>query len=217
MHPYMNKDIAVAIVEDNDDIRKSLAAFVENAQGMFCVAQYTNAETALKEIPELLPDIVLMDIGLPKMNGIDCIRKLKPLCPGVQFMICTIYDEDEKIFDALQAGANSYILKRSKSDVLIEAIRDLYEGGSPMSSDIARKIVLSFQKKQIPDRTVFGITPREEEILNLLAEGLSYKEIAAKIFISIKTIRKHIYNIYEKLHVDSRMEAVNKFFGKRHN
>ncbi len=212
----MTKDITVVIVEDNNDIRQSLKAFIENADGMFCAAEYENAETALAEIPELLPDIVLMDIGLPKMNGIDCIKKLKPLCPGVQFMICTIYDEDEKIFDALEAGANSYILKRSKSELLIEAIRDLYEGGSPMSSDIARKIVLSFQKKQIPDRTDFGITPREEEILNLLAEGLSYKELAAQIFISVKTIRKHIYNIYEKLHVHSRLEAVNKFFGKRY-
>jgi two-component system, NarL family, response regulator LiaR len=213
----MTKDIAVVIVEDNADIKESLKAFIENAEGMICAATYENAEAALAEIPELLPDIVLMDIGLPQMNGIDCIKKLKPLCPGVQFMICTIYDEDEKIFDALEAGANSYILKRSKSEQLIEAIRDLYEGGSPMSSDIARKIVLSFQKKSAPIRTDFGITPREEEILALLAEGLSYKELAAQIFISVKTIRKHIYNIYEKLHVHSRLEAVNKFFGKKYN
>ncbi len=132
-------------------------------------------------------------------------------------MICTIYDEDEKIFEALEAGANSYILKRSKSEQLVEAIRNLYEGGSPMSSDIARKIVQSFQKKPAHDRSSFGITPREAEILDLLAEGLAYKEIAAKILISVKTIRKHIYNIYEKLHVHSRLEALNKFFGKKYN
>jgi two-component system, NarL family, response regulator LiaR len=213
----LDKHISIAIVEDNDEIRKSLVAFMQNADGILCIGQYANAETALKEIPEILPDVVLMDIGLPKMNGIECIRQLKPLCPSVQFMICTIYDEDEKIFDALEAGANSYILKRSKPDQLVDAIRDLYEGGSPMSSDIARKLVQSFQKKQTPDRTSFGITPREAEILDLLAEGLSYKEIAAKIFISVKTIRKHIYNIYEKLHVHSRLEAINKFFGKKYN
>jgi two-component system, NarL family, response regulator LiaR len=213
----LDKHISIAIVEDNEEIRKSLVAFMQNADGILCIGQYANAETALKEIPEILPDVVLMDIGLPKMNGIECIRQLKPLCPSVQFMICTIYDEDEKIFDALEAGANSYILKRSKPDQLVDAIRDLYEGGSPMSSDIARKLVLSFQKKQTPDRTSFGITPREAEILDLLAEGLSYKEIAAKIFISVKTIRKHIYNIYEKLHVHSRLEAINKFFGKKYN
>jgi two-component system, NarL family, response regulator LiaR len=213
----LDKYISVAIVEDNEEIRKSLVAFIEKAEGMLCIGQFANAETALKEIPEILPDVVLMDIGLPKMNGIECVRQLKPLCPNVQFMICTIYDEDEKIFDALEAGANSYILKRSKSVQLVEAIRDLYEGGSPMSSDIARKLVQSFQKKPIPDRTAFGITPREAVILDLLAEGLSYKEIAAKIFISVKTIRKHIYNIYEKLHVHSRMEALNKFFGKKYS
>lgn len=214
----MQKEIVVVIVKDNIDIRNSLQKILNNADGILCIATYENAEKALVEIPELLPDIVLMDIGLPKMNGIDCIKKLKPLCPGVQYMICTIYDEDEKIFDALAAGANSYILKRSKQEVLIEAIKDLYEGGSPMSSDIARKIVLSFQKKiegtQINE---YGITPREKEILALLAEGLSYKEIAAKIFISAKTISKHIYNIYEKLHVHSRLEALNKFFGKNFN
>jgi two-component system, NarL family, response regulator LiaR len=214
----MNKEIVVVIVEDNADIRNSLKEIINNTSGILCVATYENAETAMVEIPEILPDIVLMDIGLPKMNGIDCIKKLKPLCPGVQYMICTIYDEDEKIFDALAAGANSYILKRSKQEVLIEAIKDLYEGGSPMSSDIARKIVLSFQKKTINSQIAeYGITPRETEILGLLAEGLSYKEIAESIFISVKTIRKHIYNIYEKLHVHSRLEALNKFFGKNFN
>ncbi len=213
----MDKHISIAIVEDNEEIRKSLVAFIEKAEGILCIGQYANAEIAIKEIPDILPDIVLMDIGLPKMNGIECVRKLKPLCPGVQFMICTIYDEDEKIFEALEAGANSYILKRSKSEQLVEAIRNLYEGGSPMSSDIARKIVQSFQKKPAHDRSSFGITPREAEILDLLAEGLAYKEIAAKILISVKTIRKHIYNIYEKLHVHSRLEALNKFFGKKYN
>jgi two-component system, NarL family, response regulator LiaR len=214
----MNKQIVVVIVEDNADIRNSLKELLSSDAEILCVATYENAEAALQEIPEILPDIVLMDIGLPKMNGIDCIKNLKPICPGVQYMICTIYDEDEKIFEALAAGANSYILKRSKQEVLIEAIKDLYEGGSPMSSDIARKIVRSFQKKEIKTQiSDYKITPREIEILGLLAEGLSYKEIAAQIFISVKTIRKHIYNIYEKLHVHSRLEALNKFFGKNFN
>ncbi len=207
--------ITVCIVEDRIDIREALFALVDSQLNLSCISTYENAEDALVGIPELQPNVVLMDIDLPKMNGIDCIKLLKPKCPRVQFMICTVYDEDEKVFEALRTGANGYILKRSPPARLLEAIVELYHGGSPMSSDIARKIVLSFQQK--PEEKIqeeYHITPREQEILTLLSKGLSYQELADKLFISSKTVRKHIFNIYEKLHVNSRMEAVNKYFGR---
>jgi two-component system, NarL family, response regulator LiaR len=206
--------ITVCIVEDNKNIRESLKIIVNDAADCGCIGVFENGEDALVGIPELQPDVVLMDIGLPNINGIDCVKKLKPLCPGVQFMICTVYDEDEKIFDALAAGANSYILKRSDSDTLINSIRDLHNGGSPMSSDIARKIVRQFQKVLPSEKEDYHLTEREKEILELLAKGLTYQQAADKIFISSKTIKKHVYNIYEKLHVNSRTEAVNKYFGR---
>jgi two-component system, NarL family, response regulator LiaR len=206
--------ITVCIVEDNKNIRESLKILVSEPVDCACIGDFANGEDALKEIPELQPDIVLMDIDLPGRNGIECIRQLKPLCPGVQFMICTVYDEDEKIFDALAAGANSYILKRSNSEILIDAIRDLHGGGSPMSSDIARKIVRQFQKALPVEKEDYHLTEREKEILELLAKGLTYQQAADKVFISSKTIKKHVYNIYEKLHVNSRTEAVNKYFGR---
>jgi two-component system, NarL family, response regulator LiaR len=206
--------ITVCIVEDNKNIRESLKIIIDDAADCGCVGVFENGEDAVAGIPELQPDIVLMDIGLPGISGIDCVRQLKPLCPGVQFMICTVYDEDEKIFDALAAGANSYILKRSDSDTLINSIRDLQNGGSPMSSDIARKIVRQFQKELPSQKEDYHLTEREKEILELLAKGLTYQQAADKIFISGKTIKKHVYNIYEKLHVSSRTEAVNKYYGR---
>lgn len=208
--------ITVCIVEDRIDIREALFSLVDSQPNLTCIGTYENAEDALVGIPELQPNVVLMDIDLPKMNGIECIKQLKPKCPRVQFMICTVYDEDEKVFEALRTGANGYILKRSPPARLLEAIVELYHGGSPMSSDIARKIVLSFQQK--PEEKIqeeYHITPREQEILQLLSKGLSYQELADKLFISSKTVRKHIFNIYEKLHVNSRMEAVNKYFGRK--
>jgi two-component system, NarL family, response regulator LiaR len=207
--------ITVCIVEDRIDIREALFALVNSQPNISCISTYETAEEAILGIPELQPNVVLMDINLPKMNGIDCIRLLKPKCPRVQFMICTVYDEDEKVFEALRTGANGYILKRSPPEKLVEAIIELFNGGSPMSSDIARKIVLAMQTK--PEQKIqedYHITPREQEILLLLSKGLSYQELADKIFISSKTVRKHIFNIYEKLHVNSRMEAVNKYFGR---
>ncbi len=206
--------ITICIVEDNKTIRESLKIIVDDDAACACVGVFENGETAITGIPELQPDIVLMDIGLPGINGIQCIRQLKPLCPSVQFMICTVYDEDEKIFDALAAGANSYILKRSDSDTLIAAIKDLQNGGSPMSSDIARKIVQQFQKAKPSEKEDYHLTEREKEILAYLAKGLTYQQVADAVFLSSKTIKKHVYNIYEKLHVNSRMEAVNKFYGR---
>ncbi|MFD2569391.1 response regulator [Spirosoma soli] len=205
--------ISVLIVEDNEDIQLLLQTVVSRNDDYSCIGVVSTGTDALKKIPELLPDVVLMDIGLPDISGIDCVRKLKPLCPNVEFIMCTVYDEDEKVFQSLEAGANSYILKKSKPELLLTAIREVYEGGSPMSSDIARKIVAKMQRQGQP-RTSYGITPREEDVLRMLSKGLTYTETADQLFISVKTLKKHIYNIYEKLHVDNKVEALNKFFGK---
>lgn len=205
--------ISVAIVEDNKNIQQLLENVIKSDKGFLCLGVYSNAEDAVKNIPDMLPDVVLMDIGLPRMNGIEAVKQLKPQCPGVEFMMCTIYDEDEKVFEALEAGANSYILKRTEPQELLTAIKDLAAGGSPMSSDIARKVVQRIQRKTDVKKE-FGITPREEEILRLLAKGLIYKEVADQLSISVKTMKKHIYNIYEKMHVHSKVEAVNKYLGQ---
>jgi two-component system, NarL family, response regulator LiaR len=207
--------LSVFIVEDNPDIQLLLQAVVSRDVDYACVGVVGTGGEALRRIPELLPDVVLMDIGLPDISGIDCVRKLKPLCPNVEFIMCTVYDEDEKVFQSLEAGANSYILKRSSPDLLLSAIREVYEGGSPMSSDIARKIVARLQRKDNEQvRIDYHITAREEDVLTMLSKGLTYTEVADQLFISVKTLKKHIYNIYEKLHVDNKVEALNKFFGK---
>lgn len=207
--------ITVVIVEDNKNIGQLLENAINSHEDYSCLARFESAEVAIKGIPDLLPDVVLMDIGLPQMNGIDAVKVLKPICPNVEFMMCTVYDEDENVFRALEAGANAYILKRSGQEELLQAIKDLYEGGSPMSSDIARKLVQKFQQgSKVNVKELYGITKREEEILGYLAKGLLYKEIADALFISEKTMKKHIYNIYEKMHVSSKVEALNKYYGR---
>jgi two-component system, NarL family, response regulator LiaR len=207
--------ITVCIVEDRYDIREALRILIHETGDCACVGAYASAEDALEAIPALQPDVVLMDINLPGIDGIECIRQLKPLCPKVQFMICTVYDEEEKIFDALSAGANSFILKRSSGEKLVEAVKELYNGGSPISGDIARKIVKHFQRPATSQQDAYALTAREKEILELLARGITYQQVADQLFISSKTVRKHVYNIYEKLQVNSRMEAVNKYFGRQ--
>ena len=178
------------------------------------------AEDAINQIPILQPDVVLMDINLGSVeSGIDVVRTLKPRIPGTNFMMCTVYEENEKIFEALSAGASGYILKKTDPTRMLEAIRELYEGGAPMSSQIARKVVAAFQQQaQSPGETPSGeldvLTNREKEILELLSKGLMYKEIAAQIFLSPETVRKHVYHVYEKLHVTNRVAAVNKFYGR---
>lgn len=205
--------IVVMIVEDNTNLQQLLMNVIKSDENYIYAGICSTAEEALTVIPEVLPDVVLMDVALPGMDGIACVRKLKPLCPGVEFMMCTIYDEDEKVFDALEAGANAYILKSTGPKEMLAAIADLAGGGSPMSSDIARKVVQRIQRKTDVKKE-FGITPREEEILRLLAKGLIYKEVADQLSISVKTMKKHIYNIYEKMHVHSKVEAVNKYLGQ---
>jgi DNA-binding NarL/FixJ family response regulator len=211
----MKTSITVAIVEDKEPIRQSLAILIDGADGFVCQASFETAEAALDYLPSHCVDVVLMDIDLPGMNGIDCVRHLKTLCASTQFMMCTMYDEDETVFEALKAGANSYILKRSPPHKLLEAITELYEGGSPMSSTIARKIAVSFHAGPSAPNELDVLTPREREILDRLAKGHSHKEVANELFVSPTTVRKHIYNIYEKLQVHSKVEAINKYLGRK--
>ena len=205
--------ISVFIVEDNPDIQLLMQTIMCRDDEHVCVGIVGTGTEALRRIPELLLDVVLMDIGLPNLSGIDCVRKLKPLCPKVKFIMCMIYDEDETVFQSLEAGANSYILKKSNPELLLIAIREVHEGGSPTSSDIAHKIVTRLQRNgQV--RADYRITPREVDVLTMLSKGLIYAEVADGLFISVKTLKKHIYDIYEKLHVDNKVEVPNKFFGK---
>lgn len=211
-------EISVCIVDDNKQLRSALEEIVSMSDGYRCVGTIGTAEEAIEQIPLLKPDVVLMDINLGSSeSGIDCVRALKPQMPTTNFMMCTVYEEDEKIFEALSAGASGYILKKTAPGKLLEAIRELYQGGAPMSSQIARKVVAAFQNKpETPDAPgkLDQLTNREKEILEQLSKGLMYKEIAAHLFLSPETVRKHVYHIYEKLHVNNRVEAVNKFFGR---
>jgi DNA-binding NarL/FixJ family response regulator len=209
----MEKKIRVALVEDHLEIREGLSYIINNTPGFFCEV-FENAEVAAEGILQDNYDIVLMDINLPGMNGIECTRIIKEKNPNLPIMMCTAYEDDENIFKALAAGAKGYILKRAAGDNLIEAIKDLHNGGSPMSSAIARRVVDSFQRP-VMTGAGFNLTARENEILDLLSQGFRNKEIADRLFVSVNTIRTHIYNIYEKLHVQNRVEALNKT-GRKH-
>jgi DNA-binding NarL/FixJ family response regulator len=208
---------SVAIVEDNNDIRQALEQIIESSDDFILSGSCITGEEALVKLPILNPKVVLMDIGLGEgINGIEVVRELKHSYPNILFMMCTIYDEDEKIFEALRAGASGYILKKTSPAKLLEGIKELIEGGAPMSSQIASKVVAAFQNKP---KTSIGssldvLSKRENEILEMLSTGLLYKEISDKLNISSETVRKHVYHIYEKLHVSNRIEAVNKYFGR---
>jgi DNA-binding NarL/FixJ family response regulator len=207
--------ISICIVEDNKDIRQALEQIVSMADGYQMTGSFPDAESALSGLPMIQPNIVLMDINLGGMSGIEVVRLLKPKYPDILFMMCTVYEEDEQIFEALAAGANGYILKKTAPAKLLEAIRELHEGGAPMSSQIARKVVAAFNKAPKSTQTELDVlSNREAEILVLLAKGLLYKEIAHQLSIAQETVRKHVYHIYEKLHVNNRVEAVNKYFGR---
>lgn len=209
-------NITVGIVEDNHDIRKALEEIVEMAPGFELSCSCVNGEDALVQLPAFEPEVTLMDINLGGIDGIEVVRKVKQLRPEMLFMMCTVYEEDEKIFEALNAGASGYIIKKTTPSRLLDAIKELYEGGAPMSSQIARKVVLAFQQKPaaVTDGSLDILTKRELEILEMLANGLVYKEITDKLFISTETVRKHVYNVYNKLHVSNRVEAVNKYYGR---
>jgi len=201
----------VAIVEDNAVMRKTFRQWIDAAPGFRCVCACTTAEEALAEIPRLKPDVVLMDIHLPGESGIACTARLKEALPSVQVIIVTVYRNQEVIFQALQAGACGYLLKRSSPEELLKAITDVRTGGAPMTSEIARMLVEAFQKKPASSAKDDGLTQRESEILVLLSEGLSNKEIADRGKISYDTVRAHLRHIYEKLHVRGRTEAVKKY------
>ena len=201
----------VAIVEDNDQLRETLARVLNRATDCQCVGQYANAEAALAELPALRPDVVLMDINLPGMNGVECVRQLKPRLPEMQVIMLTAYEDTENIFNALAAGASGYLLKRTTSAELIAALRDVRAGGSPMTTHIARKVVQSFQRAPAANPTTDNLSQREQEVLDCLAQGLIYKEIAEKLGISYETVHTYIRRIYEKLQVRTRTEAVAKF------
>jgi len=203
--------ITVAIVEDVREIGEGLRLLIDNSTGFRCCHVYANAEGALAGLPSAHADVVLMDIHLPGLNGVECVRKLRPLCPLTQFIMSTIYEDDEHIFESLKAGASGYLLKKTEPVKILEAIREVYDGGSPMSTQIARRVIASFHADAAP-AAVEILSPREAEILQALAKGLRYKEIAAGLFISLETVRTHVRHIYEKLHVQSRTEALNKAF-----
>jgi DNA-binding NarL/FixJ family response regulator len=207
--------ISLVIVEDLDEVREGLKNFFALNKEFDVVASFSNAEEALAHLPSIHPEIVIMDINLPGMNGIECIRKVKDKSPGTQFMMFTVYENDEKVFEALKAGATGYLLKNTALEELIAALRELHNGGSPMSANIARKLVNFFHEKDRRKISAPELSKRENELLGLLADGLLYKEISEQLHISINTVKLHIHNIYEKLHVQNRTEALNKVFGKR--
>ena len=203
--------IAVSIVEDDAPARNILADWLHRAAGFRCAGRYGSGEAALAALPAEKPAVVLMDINLPGMSGIECVRRLKPLLPKTQFVMLTVYEDADHIFNALAAGASGYLLKRVSRGELLAAVQDVHVGGSPMSSNIARKVVQSFQGPSLPASEAVDLSPREREVLELLARGYLYKEIADSLQISVPTVNTYIRRIYEKLHVRSRSQAVAKF------
>jgi len=201
----------VAIVEDHEDLRESWAELINESPGFRCVGAFATGEEALEAMPALAPEVVLMDINLPGMSGIECARRLKDLLPDVQVLILTVYEDHEKIFSALQAGASGYLLKRTPPEKILDAIREVKLGGAPMTSEVARKVVQSFRRASPTADATARLTPREEEILRLLAQGFVAKEIASQLGISYFTAQTHLKKIYEKLHVHSRTEAVIRY------
>jgi len=207
--------IKIAIVEDNNTLRSSLESLFNRTEGMRCVASLNNLLNVVSEVGSSLPDVILMDIGLPNISGIEGVRTVKTHFPAIQILMFTVFDDDEKIFDAIRTGASGYLLKKTPPIEIIDAIRELHRGGAPMTSSIARRVIQSFQAAPTHIVEDYRLTVRENEILYSLVDGLSYKKIADKYCVSISTIRTHICNIYHKLHVNSKAEAVARVLGSR--
>ena len=203
--------ITVAIVEDNAGICEELEEILREDPGCSCVCVCRNIQTALRKIPTLAPDVIIMDIQLPDGSGIDCTARLKRLLPRTQIMMFTIYEDSEQIFRALEAGASGYLLKRTPPEAMLRAIREVKQGGAPMSGEVARKVVHSFRRPSAQSPDGEQLTPREVEVLELLAKGFLSKEIADQLAVSVETVNSHLKHIYEKLHVRSRTEAVIKY------
>jgi DNA-binding NarL/FixJ family response regulator len=210
----MKKNITVSIVDDEADLRQHIAGYLATVGNIRCISSYASAEDALIHLPQDKPDVVLMDINLGGMDGVECVRQLTPLMPDSQILMLTVFEDTEQIFRALAAGASGYLLKRLSPKKLLEAIQEVRDGGSPMSAPIARKVVQSF--KAVPKRgdESVDLSPRERSVLDGLAGGLAYKQIADQLGVSIHTVRNYIRRIYEKLHVCTRTEAVAKFLRK---
>lgn len=206
--------IKVGIVEDEKQIRESLMVLINGSEGFSCVHTFEDAETAIQTIPTLALDVVLMDIHLPGKDGISCVLELANKNTSINYVMCTSFEDTDSVFKALKAGAKGYITKTTQPSKILDAIVEVYHGGSPMSSHIARKVVASFHTHQKDNAEMKKLSEREKEILHLLSDGLRYKEIADKLFLSTETVRTHIRNIYEKLQVNSRTEALNKTFPK---
>ena len=204
--------ITVSIVEDLTEVREALERLINQSEEFCFVEGFNNAEQAEKSIPLQQPDIVIMDINLPGMSGIECISRIKEKCPDTQFMMFTIYEDDDKVFEALKAGAHGYLLKKTPKEKLLEALEELHNGGSPMTTNIARKVIEAFEKKDQLPKELNTLTAKEKQILDLLAKGFLYKEIANQLHSTRNTIKQHIHHIYEKLHVQNRTEAINKAF-----
>ncbi|MCC7373407.1 MAG: response regulator transcription factor [Verrucomicrobiales bacterium] len=220
-----NSPIQVALVEDDDVIRESLAVLINGAPGFRCAIACSSGEMALEKLPGVGPGVVLMDIHLPGISGVETVRRLKPVCPSTQFIMLTMYEDDSSVFESLSAGATGYLLKRTAHAQVLEAIHDVWMGGAPMTSSIARKVVQSMQRAQVAQQSatpstpsapssvegLANVSPREEEVMRLLAQGFRYKEIADNLGITVETVRTHLRRIYDKLHVTSRTEAVVAF------
>ncbi len=209
-----DKPIKVSLVEDDDWIRENLAGQINRRKGLTFGKGYATAEAALAAIVAEPPEVVVVDINLPKMNGIECVRKIKALLPETQILMLTAYEDSEKIFKSLLAGASGYLLKRTPQSEILQAIEDVYRGASPMSGHIARKVVQYFNQRGVSENEIEKLSNREREVLDRLAEGIAYKEIADSLGLSIDTVRMHIKSIYSKLHVHSRGEAVAKYLLK---
>ena len=204
--------ITIGIVEDNRDLRSSLKRMVDAAPGYRCVCVCDSAEDALREMPVAKPQVVLMDIHLPNRSGIECTRRLRDLCPATQVLILTVYEDYDSILNALKAGASGYLLKRSLPREILQAITEVKEGGSPMSTQIARKVVASFREPAKNTQvTENSLSEREAEVLSYMTQGHSEKEIADKMHVSVNTIKSHRKHVYQKLHVRSRSEIMLRF------
>lgn len=207
--------ITVSIIEDDSGIRDSLQMLLSGFPRFRCVSVHPNAEHALRFLPENRPNVALVDINLPKMSGIECVRHLKPQCAQTQFLMLTVYEDTDRIFESLKAGASGYLLKRTDPTRLMAALEEVHAGGAPMTAEIARRVVKSFQDAKPEGEAVTALLrPRECEVLELLSKGASYREIADRLGISFSTVNSHVKSIYERLHVRSRSQAVAKYFGK---
>ena len=206
--------IRISLVEDEVTIRDALTGLFTSEPGVDLVRSYRNAEDAIEGLPKDAPDVVVMDISMPGMSGIECVRILADELPGTQFLMYTMHDDDHRVFEALKAGATGYLLKSSTPDQIIEAVRELMQGGAPMSTAVARRVINHFRPAtERPDSTS-PLSEREYAVLQLLAEGLLYKEIADRLGLTVGTVKQHIHRMYAKLHVQNRVEAVNKFYGR---